>query len=188
MGRLISVTAKSKNGQVFPRPKVVYLNEDRIRVSTAVVAGHTRRGTKIIEQNGNTFDTYVVFETAFQIEVQRNPSTTDLLTKQQVAAGLPGAGTTQGAGTLISKYFSEALTIGAAATEAFRLPPMVPGDVYVLVNNDVSGDQAKLFPAVGEFIEAQAVNTVYSLLTGKTIHLVCPTTAGKVIIADDFGR
>jgi hypothetical protein len=184
MGRIIALTAQSRNGENFTKPRVVYLNEEHITIQSATEGG---KGTKVEERNDNEINTYVVYEKAIQIEVARNPSTTDIYLKNHYNAALAGAGTTQGAGTALSRYLNEALTIGAAATEAFVLPAATVGLVRVIINNDVAGDAAKVFPAVGGFIDLQAVNTVYSIPANTRKHFVCKV-AGTWVTADDFGQ
>lgn len=187
MGRLLALTAYSQNGQKFAKPRVVYVNEEFIKVTPAGVTGKL---TRVLEENTNTGnkDTYKVYERALHIEIARNPTATDLYLKKFVQAAIAGVGTTQGAGAVISPltYLAEALTIGAGATEAFVLPAAVVGRVVVVLSNDAAGDAAKIFPASGEYINDQAVNTVYSMAAGTRAHFVCLAT-GKWTVADDFG-
>lgn len=185
MGRLIALTAKRINEQTLVTPRVVYVNDESIAVDHATKAG---RLTKVTELRGNRKTIYLVYESGMKIEAARNPLSTDVLVKQQIALALAGAGTTQGTGTVLTKYFNEATTIGAGATEAFVLPAATVGKVVVFVNNDVVTDAAKVFPAVGEFIDAQAVNTVLSIAGGDRVHFACVTTAGKWITAIDRGK
>lgn len=186
MGRIIALTAKNRNGVNFTKPRVVYLNEDLIMVTPG---GESTDPTKVVEENQyGTKNTFLLYEKAMQIEVARNPATTDLYLKKLIASALAGAGTTQGAGTVLSAlvYLNEALTIGAGATEAFVLPAATVGKVVVVLSNDAAGDAAKVFPASGEFINAQAVNTVLSIASGSRKHFVCLTT-GVWTTADDYG-
>jgi hypothetical protein len=185
MGRIIALTGKSKNGEGnFTKPRVVYVNDDAISIQGASKTG---KGTKITEKIQNESNTYGVYEKAVQIEAARNPSTTDPYVKNHVNMALAGAGTTQGAGTALSKYLNEALTIGAAATEAFVLPVATVGMVRVVINNDVAGDAAKVFPAVGGKIDDQAINTVYSIPANTRKHFVC-LVAPNWVTAEDFGQ
>jgi hypothetical protein len=187
MGKIIPLVGYSRNGQVYkPKPRVVYINEDFItdmRSSTSTTYPWTHIVEKLPTGTENIFR---VYEKLTEIEAQRNPLTTDLIVKQVLQVGVVGAGTTQGAGTAITKYFIETTTIGAGATEAFTLDTATVGEVKCIINNDASGDAAKIFPAVGESINGAANNVVYSLPAGKRIHLVC-LVAGKWVIADDFG-
>lgn len=186
MGRLVVLTAKKINGQVLATPRVVYVQEEGMIVTPADF--RTDRGAKVTERIGNQKNVYEVYEKAIHIEAARNPATTDLYVKTHIAAALAGAGTTQGAGTAITKYLSEALTIGAGATEAFTLDAATVGKVRVILANDAANDAAKIFPASGEFINAQAVNTVLSVASPGRVHFVCVSTAGKWITADDRGK
>lgn len=120
-----------------------------------------------------------VFETVQQIEVAKNPVATNI-EAQDKALGLAAAGTTQGAGTLLNKYFSEITTIGAAATEAARFDAATVGKVKVVLNNDVSGDTLKMFPASGEKIITGAgvdlgTNASQDILATQRKHYVCLT-------------
>ncbi len=185
MGRLVALTAKQLNGQNFSKPKVVYVNDDAIMaIVPSIKSG---RGCRVVEKKQNATNVYVVYETAMQIEAARNLASTDTLVKQHIALALAGVGTTQGAGLVLTKFFNEATTIGAAATEAFVLPAATVGKVVQFCNNDVVADAAKVFPAVGEFINSQAVNTVLSIPGQQTKHFVC-LVLGKWTVADDFGR
>jgi hypothetical protein len=185
MGRLIPLAAYSRNGQAYAKPRVVYVNEEFIKV---VPGSKTTSKTKVIEAlPGGELNTYVVYEKAIEIEAQRNPSTTDLIIKQQVAAGLAGAGTTQGAGTVLTKFFNEATTIGAAATEAFVMPAATAGRTVCFINNDVVADAAKIFPASGGTINGAAADAVYSQPGQQRRHFVC-IVAGAWVVADDYGK
>jgi hypothetical protein len=185
MGRLIALTARVMNGQTYTKPRVVYVNEELIIVEPG---GSASSRTKVTEKltNGDK-NIFEVYEKAMEVESARNPVSTDLYLKAYVASALAGAGTTQGAGTALAKYLNEALTIGAGATEAFTLPAATVGKVVVVLSNDAAGDAAKVFPAVGEFINAQAVNTVYSVPAGSRAHFVCLAT-GYWTVAEDFGQ
>jgi hypothetical protein len=184
MGRIIALTAKSKNGQAYSKPRVVYLQENAIKT---LPSGKTTRGTWVEETLEGRTDRYELYEKAMHIEASRNPSSSDILVKQHCSLAMTGAGTTQGAGTAISKYLSEPTTIGAGATEAFKLDAATVGKVRVIINNDASGDDAKIFPATGETINGAAANAVYSLTAGNRVHLVC-LVAGAWVVADDFGK
>lgn len=184
MGRIIALTAKSQNGQAFAKPRVVYVQEDAMRLSPG---SETSKGTKVEEILNGQLVAFEVYEKAMQIEAARNPSSTDIYILQQVALALAGAGTTQGNGTAITKYLNEAKTIGAGATEAFDLPAATAGKVVVIINTDAAGDAAKLFPAAGETINGAAANAVYSLAAGDRVHLVC-VEDGAWVVADDYGK
>lgn len=189
MARLIPLTAKKLDGQPFANPRVVYVQEDKLQITPPSVSTSP---TKVVENlgDGKAVKSYLVYEDAAYIDVARDPTSaaSSLYWKKFIQSALAGAGTTQGAGTAIlsTTYLAEALTIGAAATEAFVLPAAVVGKVVVVVNNDVAGDAAKVFPAVGEYIGTQAVNTVLSIASGARKHFVC-LVLGKWTIADDFG-
>lgn len=186
MGRIIALTAYSRDGQKFARPRVVYVQEATMEVVPASKEGKL---TRVIEKDaaGYASSTYLVYESAMQVEAARNPSSTDIYIKQQVQLALAGAGTTQGAGTALARYLSEVTTIGDGATEAATLDAATVGKVRVVINNDtVVADDLRLFPAVGHNFEGSAVNVVKSVPIGTRIHLVC-LVAGTWVVADDFG-
>ncbi len=186
MGRLIALTAKKINGNVLTTPRVIYVNEDLIKIDTRALS---TGGSRVVEESPlGSRDTYEVYEKAIQIEVARNPATTDLYLKKLIASAIAGVGTTQGAGAVLNPlvYLNEALTIGAGATEAFVLPAATVGKVVVVLSNDAAGDAAKIFPASGESINAQADDAVLSVASGSRKHFVC-LTAGVWTVADDYG-
>ena len=184
MGRIIALTGKSRNGDNFTRPRIVYVNDDAIQITGASKTG---KGSRVTEKIQNESNVSVVYEKAIQIEAARNPSSTDPYIKNHIALALAGAGTTQGAGTPLTKYLNEALTIGAAATEAFVLPAATVGRLVVVINNDAAGDAAKVFPASGHTIDGAAVNVVYSIPANTRKHFVCKV-AGAWVTAEDFGQ
>lgn len=194
MGRLITLAAYSKNGQAFAKPRVVYINEDHI---VDVIAGSKSTSlTKVIVRKENIQEVFKVFEKAIEIETQRNPSTTDLIIKQNVQAGITPAGSVQG-GTTLSKYFNEVTTAGAAATDAVTLPVGTKNRCLCIVNNDADA-AVEVFPNTNEKINNGAANAklVGDLGIGKRLHIVYnggtnpayPNYGTSWIVADDFGK
>lgn len=185
MGRKVALTASSIDGSDFANPRVIYVEENDILIFPPSSSG---KKTRIVERNSARETVYRVYEKALQIEIARNPTSTDLYLKKYIQTALAGVGTTQAGATAIlaATYLAEALTIGAAATEAFVLPAAVVGMLIVVINNDVAADAAKIFPAVGQFHKGQAVNTVFSLPAGQRVHFVCLAT-GIWTRADDYG-
>ncbi|MEJ7644295.1 MAG: hypothetical protein WKF87_06850 [Chryseolinea sp.] len=166
MGRLVAITAKSQNGDNFVAPRVAYVSEDALGIKGSTRTG---KGSQVIDKTHR----FIVYERAVEIEAARNPSTTDIYVKSHIAVALAGAGTTQAGATPLTKYLNELLTIGAGASDAFVLPAATVGKVIVVINNDVAGDAAKIFPAVGQFHKGQAVNTSYSVPGFTRKHFVC---------------
>lgn len=186
MGRIIPLTAKSINGQNLKNPRVVYVNEDLITVEPGKDSASY---TKVIESSaiaGNDKTTYLVYEKAIHIETARNPSTTDIYLKKYVFTALAGVGSVQGGAQPLNGYLHEALTLGAGATDAFLLPAATPGKIVVVINNDVSGDNAEVFPAVGDFINQLAVNVGLNVAAGTRRHFVCEV-ADYWKVAEDAG-
>lgn len=194
MGRLIPLAAYAKNAQVFAKPRVVYINEDHI---VEVISGSKSTSlTKVVVRKENVQEVFLVFEKAIEIETQRNPSTSDLIIKQNVQAGITPAGSVQG-GTTLSKYFSEITTAGAGATDAVTLPVGTKNRCLCIVNNDADA-AVEVFPNTDEKINNGAANAklVGDLGIAKRIHVVYnggtnpayPNYGTSWIVADDFGK
>lgn len=181
--RIVFVTAKSENGQDYAKPRVVSLTEAYIvEVIPSKSGGLTVVKTKGV---GGVRKDYKVYESPLEIEVARNPLSTDLYVKGKIAAAVSAAGSAQGTATAISAYFTEVTTVTAASAEGVILPAAVVGAVFTIQNNDASGDALKVYPATGGFIDNLAVNvnTTVAVRTRKTF--VCLTT-GRWTTADDF--
>jgi hypothetical protein len=187
MGRLLALTARTINGQTPTKPRVIYVNEDHIKTKTRSKSS-LGPGTRVIEKVENESNDYIVYEKGMHIEAVRDPATTDVAKKQHIELAQAGVGSIQAGAKALTKYYNEALTLGAGATDAFVLPAATKGKVLIVINNDASGDPAEIFPAVGEFINSQAVNTSLNVASGDRIHFVCPETAGKWVTAEDFGK
>lgn len=183
MGKLISLVAASRmidggNNKTFTTPEVVIVNEDLITVIppnadgglTTIIENSPKFGTKA------RINTYQVYQSPEEIEASRNPATTDVLIKQAIQLALAGVGTTI-ASTLILKYFNEMLTLGVGATDAARLPAWAKNKVVLVVNNDASGDPAKIFPnVVGDNINGQAGGAVYNVASGAAVFFIGTST------------
>lgn len=185
MGRIIALTAKSLNGQDYRvRPRVVYVQEDNIQITPPSKNSKVTRVTEKIENETNV---YQVYEKGMQIEAMRNPSSTDLLVKQQIALGLAGVGITQASARPLPAYFNETLENSPNVDEAFKMASAILNKVVVVVNNDPNNNAAKIFPQVGESFSGQLTNAAFSLAGRDRIHFVC-LVAGKWTLADDFGK
>lgn len=186
MGKMIPLTAKSKNGQVFAVPTVVYVQEDRLKLTTTTVA---KAGmTRVIHFMDNDSDTFVVYEKASEIEAMRNPLTTDIVAKQKLeVAQTAAANNTQASAKAITTYLNEFTTIAAGATDSAILDAATLGKTRVVVNNDtVVTDILNLFPAVGEKFSDVAINGRKQVAPRGRIHLVC-LVAGVWTVAKDLG-
>ena len=186
MGRLLTLTAKTCDGQDYFTPRVIYAQEDTISVDTARGTG-TNKTTKVTEKLSNRTRAYQVYEKAMQIEAQRNPSSTDILVKQQIKTGLAAAGATQGAGLALTAYMNEVTTGTAGSADGVVLPAATLGKVIVVINNHATA-AIKVYPAVGEFIGTGLVNIHVSLAAGARANFVCTTTVGKWVQAIDRGQ
>lgn len=159
------------------QPKLIYLEDAQIVMSK--VYNGTKGGGATVQYGtgGRPFSKKIkVYETPSQIEVAKNPASTNIQA-QDKTLGVTPAGTVQG-GTAVTKYFTEVTTIGAGATDAVTLDAATVNKVRVLLDNDVSGDPLKIFPAVGEKIINKAgvdlgVNAALTIAAGQRTHLAC---------------
>ena len=186
MGRLLTLTAKTCDGQDYTIPRTIYAQEDAIVIDTARGTG-TNKTTKVTEKLANRTRAYQVYEKAMQIEAQRNPASTDILVKQQIKTGLSAAGATQGAALALTAYMSEVTTATAGSADGVVLPAATLGKTMVVINNAATAP-VKVYPAVGEFIGSALVNVSVSIAAGSRASFVCTTTAGKWIQAIDRGQ
>lgn len=197
MGKLIPLVAAQRminggNPKVFGlAPEVVFVNEDLI----TVIPPNVDNGlTTVIEHipkagGGQVVNEYLVYQTPEEVEVMRNPTTTDYALLQHKQVAVAGVGTTI-ATTLIMKAYNEITAIGAGATEAGRLPAYVANRCVYVVNNDASADPFKLFPnVVGESIDVGAGGAVYSQNAGTVrFYVALAATPNKWTVAINRGR
>jgi hypothetical protein len=191
MGKQIPLVAKQRtlnggNITTYTKPTVVLVNEDLMQV----VPGKTATDLTIVREasrDGDYVIEYLVYQRAQEIEFQRSLATTDLVAKQLGTAGITPAGTVQG-GTAATKYFNEATTIGAGATDSITLGNTeLINACKCMVNNDASGDPLKVFPPTGGTNNGAALNTAYSQAAGTTKFFV-KTADLTWVLADDFTR
>lgn len=176
---LIFLTAEKlgiQGEELLTKPRVVSLEvtdikyiKSRVDRATDAVLGSVVKTS--VGGRGATLELWVT-ETPAQIEVARDPLSANVFA-QDKELGMTAAGTTQGAGTSITKYLSEFTTIGAGATEAGTLDAAVAGKTRVILNNDAAADDLEIFPAVGEFIGSLAVNVKLTIPGNSKAHLYC---------------
>ncbi len=82
------------------------------------------------------------------------------------SATVSAAGTTQGAGTVLTSDFNVLTTVTGAAN-AVVLPGAAAGLTVTIVNAD-SADAAQVFPASGDNIDALSANAAFSLAAGQS--------------------
>lgn len=196
MGRLIPIVVKtrSRNGgktpKIYASPTVVYVNEDLIQIQEPLTAG----GFTVVKETlpSGEYTQYESYMKPLEIEVMRNPSSTDLYLKQLVTVSITPAGTVQG-GTKATKFFSEATTVGAGATDSITLPSVAEGapvgSVRCIVNNDAAADPLEIFPDTGATLDGAAVNAGTLLVAlGGTTKFFVRTGALAWVTAVDLGR
>lgn len=188
MGKILPlvVLSESRNGhnyKIHTTPVVRYLNDEFIHFEPPQAVNGVSVVTEI--RHGLRYD-YKTPIKPDDLEVLRNPATTDyaLTGRRQVAQSANG---TTNATTLTLKQYNEITVITAASAEACKLPvdPTV-NDTICVINNDAA-DTLKVFPGVGDFINALAVNTAYDVLPGKRVFFVC-LVANIWTTAVDTGR
>lgn len=106
---------------------------------------------------------YLVAESAEQIVYLKNNTGYPSVAKESLSA----AGTTQGGATQINKYIAE-VTSASAGSEGVKLPKATDArieEVYLIVNK--SGYPIKVYPASGDFINEQEVDTSLTLTLGE---------------------
>lgn len=189
MGKIfgIPVTSSDRNGrrvESYSTPTVLYVNDDELLIDPPYTTG----GVSIVTEfrKGGQERSFKTTVKPDDLEVLRNPTTTDyaLTSRRQVAQSANG---TTNATTLTLKQYNEITTITAASAEACKLPvdPTV-NDTICVVNNHATAT-LKVFPGVGDFINALAVNISYDVLPGKRVFFVC-TSADHWKTATDTGR
>lgn len=99
--------------------------------------------------------------------------TTPVITRSATSAIAASATQTQAAGTALTTNWNSVTTV-ATAGDAVTLPEATVGK-EVVVTNIHATNAIGIFPAVGDFIANQAVDTVYSLAANKTVTFRCIT-------------
>lgn len=151
---------------VFPRVKV--FDERLITIvgglgNNAIIQDLSKRGK----------NTYLVGENCAEIEyltrMQSNKKV-DL-----VQTGVSANGTTQSAATLITKFIAE-VTTASDSNNAVKLLKAVEIDVTYLIVNKSSVD-IKVFPASGDKINQQAVDTSLTVQAGDMESFIVKSTS-----------
>lgn len=81
------------------------------------------------------------------------------------------AGGAQATAPLLNATINRITTVATAA-DSVILPPARAGEVRVVINA-AAANAAAVFPAVGEFINAAAVNTALSVAATKVVTFYC---------------
>ena len=98
-----------------------------------------------------------------------------------VSTGISAAGTTQGAGTVLTSRVNVVTTITAASAEAVVLPLAETGKMVVVANDD-SADTLKVFPASGDSIDSGSVDASADLAAGKRAILVAQNAVDWLMV------
>jgi len=189
MGKLIPIVVVSEhqNGSQYKNystPVVKYVNDEDLKIHGPIAANGL---TEVIEYKlgGRQFN-YLTPIKPDDIEVLRNPTTTDygLLSRKSIAAAANGG---TNATTTILKQYTEITTATVSSADACKLPvnPVV-NDVCCLVNNHATVS-LEVFPGIGDFINDLAVDTLLLVAPGERKFFVC-TSADHWRVATDYGR
>jgi len=156
---MISLTVKTDNlkFKTYNTPRVRYFDERFIKI-----IGGEGNDTVIQYTPEKTKQTMTVAESAAQVMALINgPRDTRFVSIQTLSAN----GTTQGSGTLVTSFLARVTTASAGNT-AVTLPKATVLDVtYTVIN--ASGIDILVFPAVGDGINQQAVNTSITVTSGS---------------------
>ena len=77
----------------------------------------------------------------------------------------------QAGAVVLAEAINRVTTVGTAA-DSVKLPPASPGMVITIINA-AAANAMNVFPWVGEYINALAVNTAISVAANKTITFYC---------------
>jgi hypothetical protein len=177
------LTAYSRNGQKFAKPRVVGVEYDYIEI----VPG-ANGYTKVIEtnHNGALLNTYTVYESMAEIQAQAlvaEGDATNILAKNHAILSVDAAGANAAAATDITKYLTEIDTATAATTDGIQLPAATEKKVIVVINT--TAITLDVWPQTSENFDGSADDaaTTQAGLTRK--HYVCLET-GEWVVADDY--
>lgn len=129
--------------------------------TSAIVSGST---TRILYDNAGVLGEYVITGTG-SVAMGTGPSMSGVLSS--VSATVSGAGTTQGAGTVLTSDYNVLTTI-TGANNAVVLPGAAAGLIVTVVNAD-SADSAQIFPASADAIDALGTNAAITLIAGGVL-------------------
>lgn len=152
---ILTVLATMPLNRLLGTPQQIIIDNDKLRVvggqgDNAIVMDTTRLRKR-----------YLVAESPEQIAYLQN-SDYPYNPKQELAA----AGTTQGAATQITNLIA-VVTSASAGSEGVKLSKAIDGRiefVYLVVNN--TGYPIQVWPASGDFINTQEVDTALEILPG----------------------
>lgn len=180
MGRLIALTATKIGAEVLSTPRVVYVNDSFI-----IVTPGQNGFTKVVESDNGRTKTFLVLESALEIEAARNPSSTDIYLRGKINTELTATGANQGAALALTKYLNEVDDGTATSADGVKLVAAVKGVVQVVINNATFA--LDVWPNTGDSIGSGAANAGTTLAAGKRAHYVCLAN-GKWTLAEDFGQ
>ncbi len=173
---VIALTVLEKDGVALPAPRIRYFPFDMLQDFDVDV----NIGTKIQIAG----ERVRVAETPLEIEALANIASTDLFVVPVLAAGLTGNLAVQATGTAIAKTVVEFDTVTGTTEEAGTLDAATVGKVRHVINNDANV-ALLVFPAVGDFIGALAVNISYPVPFGTRVTFYCAVADNWIVVVDN---
>ena len=156
-------------------PEVKYVPQESILEVKKQTSGIGFGSQVVVSTGGGFRKVYHCFESPLQITALENPATDNYFAKSEIALGLDAAGSAQGAGVAILKFFNTVDAATDSSAEAFDLPAATKGAVHIVVNETAVALEG--FPDTDETINGAAANAVYDHAANKTVYYYC-TTAG----------
>jgi hypothetical protein len=189
----IFLTAKSKNGDNYVKPRVVIVDPAKISMTPVSKSGGYSQGLcRVEEKSGNSVDVYYVYESPAEINAQilmNEGQATGLLAKKFIDLSIDAAGATAAAAADIVKYFTEIDTATATTTDGYQLPAATVGKVCVVYNTVPGAGGAGIaldaWPQTGENFRGLADDATLQHAVNIRKHYVC-LEAGTWDVADDF--
>jgi hypothetical protein len=130
-----------------------------------------------MSKNGRAREVQVL-ESPLEIKASENPSSSDLHVQNVIDAAVTAAGSTQGAGYAIAKYFTNVTTATDTTAEALDLPAATVGAVFCVKN--ATAVELEVFPASTEIIDGAAADAVRLVAANTTVYFGC-VVAGEWI-------
>lgn len=181
----IFLTAYSRGGEVFAKPRVVAVNsEGLIVIPPSKSTGIYTQVTEVHEDG--TKDYYKVYESAAEIKAQQlvdAGQATTLFAKNWVNLAQAAAGATAAAALDVVKYLTEVSSATVTTTDGVQLDAATRGKVRVVVNT--SGVALEMWPQTGENFKDSADNAAIAQAAATRKHYVC-ITATEWVTADDY--
>lgn len=129
-------------------------------------------GSTIKLGDGSGQESWRIFETPKMIEAAKDPTSNNAsIGASELDLSAEAAGSAQGAGYAVSKYYTEIDTATDTSAEAVDLPAATVGKVHVVEN--ATAVALEVFPASDESINNAADDAVYDQAANSTVYYYC---------------